>query len=75
MKVRLATRGSALALIQAHAVADRLKVAVPDLEVEIVTASTPGDRDKSTPLTTLGQGDTVTRLSRGDPLWSSSRSL
>jgi hydroxymethylbilane synthase len=56
MLLRLATRGSALALIQAHAVADRLKVAVPDLEVEIVTASTPGDRDKWTPLTTLGQG-------------------
>ena len=28
----------------------------PDFSFEIVTASTPGDRDKQTPLTTLGQG-------------------
>lgn len=54
--LRLATRGSALALIQARAVASLLESAVPVLTVEIVTASTPGDRDKCTPLTTLGQG-------------------
>jgi hydroxymethylbilane synthase len=28
----------------------------PDLRFEVVTATTPGDRDKQTPLTTLGQG-------------------
>jgi hydroxymethylbilane synthase len=37
-------------------VASLLEAVAPGLSVEIVTASTPGDRDKRTPLTTLGQG-------------------
>jgi hydroxymethylbilane synthase len=55
-RVRIATRGSVLALRQTEWVADRLRAAWPDLVVELVTASTPGDRDKQTPLTALGQG-------------------
>jgi hydroxymethylbilane synthase len=54
--LRLATRGSVLALIQARTVADLLESASPGLTVEVVPVSTPGDRDKRTPLTTLGQG-------------------
>lgn len=53
---RVVTRGSQLALIQTRLVVDRLTKRWPDLRFEVVTASTPGDRDKQTPLTTLGQG-------------------
>jgi hydroxymethylbilane synthase len=54
--VRVVTRGSPLALIQTRLVVDLLAKRWPDLQFEVVTASTPGDRDKQTPLTTLGQG-------------------
>lgn len=54
--LRIATRGSALALRQTEWVADRLRAAWPALRVELVPASTAGDRDKQTPLTSLGQG-------------------
>ena len=54
--IRVVTRQSALALTQTRWVIDRLRAALPGLEAELVFASTPGDRDKSTPLTTLGQG-------------------
>ena len=54
--VRVATRASALALAQTRWVVDRLRSAWPGLEVELVPASTPGDRDKQTPLTSLGEG-------------------
>ena len=54
--VRVVTRGSQLALIQTQLVVDLLAQRWPDLRFEVVTASTPGDRDKQTPLTTLGQG-------------------
>jgi hydroxymethylbilane synthase len=54
--VRVVTRGSKLALIQTQMVVDLLAKRWPDLQFEVVTASTPGDRDKQTPLTTLGQG-------------------
>jgi hydroxymethylbilane synthase len=37
-------------------VAERLRAAWPRLVVDLVPASTPGDRDKQTPLTSLGQG-------------------
>jgi hydroxymethylbilane synthase len=50
------TRGSTLALIQTRQVIALLERHWPDYQFEIVTASTPGDRDKQTPLTTLGQG-------------------
>jgi hydroxymethylbilane synthase len=56
LTLRVATRGSQLALIQTNLVIDLLAVRWPEVRFEIVTASTPGDRDKQTPLTTLGQG-------------------
>jgi hydroxymethylbilane synthase len=43
-------------LIQTGLVVDLLAARWPNLTFEVVTASTPGDRDKQTPLTTLGQG-------------------
>ena len=54
--LRVVTRGSQLALIQTGMVVDALAARWPEVTFEIVTASTPGDRDKQTPLTTLGQG-------------------
>ncbi|MBA2448728.1 MAG: hydroxymethylbilane synthase [Chloroflexi bacterium] len=54
--LRIATRGSALALRQTEWVADRLRAAWSGARVELVSASTAGDRDKQTPLTSLGQG-------------------
>jgi hydroxymethylbilane synthase len=42
--VRLGTRGSRLALAQAHAVRDRLTKSAPALRVEIVVIQTSGDR-------------------------------
>jgi hydroxymethylbilane synthase len=54
--LRVVTRGSQLALIQTGLVVDVLAARWPGVSFEVVTASTPGDRDKQTPLTTLGQG-------------------
>jgi hydroxymethylbilane synthase len=54
--IRVVTRGSQLALIQTGLVVDVLAARWPNLTFEVVTASTAGDRDKQTPLTTLGQG-------------------
>ena len=54
--VRVVTRGSPLALIQTGMVVDLLTARWPSRRFVVVTASTPGDRDKHTPLTTLGQG-------------------
>lgn len=48
--LRLGTRGSALALAQAHLVASRLQSAAPSLTVEVVTITTAGDTDQATPL-------------------------
>jgi hydroxymethylbilane synthase len=52
--LRLGTRGSALALWQARRVQERLEQAHPGLDCELVIVSTQGDRDKTTPLATLG---------------------
>lgn len=48
--VRIATRGSRLALIQTELVAALLREHNPGVEVEVVTVVTAGDRDQSTPL-------------------------
>jgi len=48
--LRLATRGSRLALVQTSLVADLLRRAHPTLEVEVIEVLTAGDRDQSTPL-------------------------
>lgn len=52
--VRIATRGSALALWQAHHVQSMLLESGACAQVEIVVVSTPGDRDKMTPLHEIG---------------------
>ena len=50
--IRLGTRGSALAMVQARDVARRLEAA--GHAVEIVVQSTSGDRDKSSPFAAVG---------------------
>jgi hydroxymethylbilane synthase len=55
--IRIGTRGSPLALAQAHEVRDRLLAAHPHLHnagIEIVTVSTKGDRVQDRPLSELG---------------------
>jgi hydroxymethylbilane synthase len=44
-RIRIATRGSKLALRQTNLVADLLRAAHPELEVEIQVVTTTGDRD------------------------------
>jgi hydroxymethylbilane synthase len=50
-RLRLATRGSPLALAQSRLVADALRRLHRGLQVDLVTITTRGDRDRSTPLT------------------------
>jgi hydroxymethylbilane synthase len=52
--VRVATRGSALARWQANYVADLLRDADPDLDVELVVVRTTGDERADVPLHTIG---------------------
>jgi hydroxymethylbilane synthase len=52
--LRLATRGSALALAQSRIVADGLRAAWPELGVELVTVVTEGDRRRDVPAAALG---------------------
>jgi hydroxymethylbilane synthase len=52
--LRLATRGSALALAQSRLVVDGLRTAWPELRVELVTVVTEGDRRRDVPAAALG---------------------
>jgi hydroxymethylbilane synthase len=52
-RIRIATRRSELALTQARWVADRIQLAHPQLDVELVEVVTMGDRDTTSPVTTL----------------------
>ncbi len=52
--MRLATRGSALARWQASYVADRIRVAAPGTDVELVVVETTGDRRQDRPVWELG---------------------
>jgi hydroxymethylbilane synthase len=52
--LRLATRGSALALAQSKLVADALVAADATVDVEFVQVQTEGDTDRTTPLRVLG---------------------
>jgi hydroxymethylbilane synthase len=52
--LRLATRGSTLALAQSRLVVDGLQAAWPELRVELVTVVTEGDRRRDVPAATLG---------------------
>src|ERR1700722_596990 len=61
--IRLATRGSPLALRQAELVSELLRQAHPDLAVEPLVVRTRGDRDASAPLDQIGgQGVFVTEV-------------
>lgn len=59
--VRIATRGSRLALWQAEHVAELIRGAVPNTTVELVLVSTAGDRDRLSPLTQFGGEGAFTR--------------
>jgi len=52
--LRIATRKSPLALWQAHYVRDMLKHHHPELEIELVTMTTQGDKILDTPLAKVG---------------------
>lgn len=52
--LRVATRGSALALWQAEHVVGMLQSVEPSLAIELVIVESLGDRDKSTPIEQLG---------------------
>jgi len=54
VRIRLATRGSALALAQVELATAALRAYQPDIEVEVVEVSTKGDQDRETSLRLLG---------------------
>lgn len=54
MVLRIGTRASKLALAQAQWVLKRISAEYPDLEVELVTVTTKGDRVRDRPLSTIG---------------------
>jgi hydroxymethylbilane synthase len=54
MLIRLGSRGSRLALIQAELAADALRAASADVDVAIVPITTAGDRDRSKPFGEIG---------------------
>ncbi len=53
MKIRVLSRKSDLAIIQAYEFGDYLKTKFPDIEIEYLTKSTSGDRDLTTPLSEM----------------------
>lgn len=53
-KIRIGTRKSRLALVQTNMVVRELKRSYPDIETEIITVSTKGDRIIDRPLTEIG---------------------
>jgi hydroxymethylbilane synthase len=59
--VRLATRGSALALNQARIAAHHIEAAFPAVRAELVTVRTTGDRNDSLPLTEPGDKSVFVR--------------
>jgi hydroxymethylbilane synthase len=66
LPLRLGSRGSALALWQAHHVADRLRAAWPGLAVDITIIKTEGDQRTDIPLTaSFGKGVFVREIEDG----------
>ena len=55
MLIRLASRGSRLALTQAELAAERLREAEPELRIALVPIATAGDRDRSRPFGEIGE--------------------
>ena len=55
MILRLASRGSRLALTQAELAAERLREANPALDIALVPMTTAGDRDRSRPFGEIGE--------------------
>lgn len=51
--LRIATRGSRLAMKQSNLVADRLRAAHPGLQTELIIITTSGDLDQTSPVATL----------------------
>ncbi len=63
MNLKIGTRGSKLALTQTNFVADKLKKAIPDAEIEICVIKTSGDIMQDVSLLTIGgQGVFVKEL-------------
>ena len=61
MSLRIATRGSGLALKQTQRVAELISQISPEIELETLIVSTAGDRDQKTSIQELGgQGVFVT---------------
>ena len=54
LRLRIASRGSPLALWQANHVAASLAAEVPGVDVEVVVVSTEGDRRRDVPLSEIG---------------------
>jgi hydroxymethylbilane synthase len=65
-QVNIGTRNSALAQIQARAVAAALKKAHPERTYNICPVVVEGDRDKITPLQQLSQGENAKSLWTGE---------
>lgn len=59
--IRIGSRGSALALWQAHHVRDRLTHAHPDLDVQIEIIQTTGDKIADVPLSKIGDKGLFTK--------------
>ncbi len=62
--VTLGTRGSALALVQARAVAAALSAVEPGLNIRIETVSSAGDASPDAPIASLGVGAFTSALER-----------
>ena len=60
-RIRIATRRSRLAMVQAQSVADALRLSAPDLHVELVGITTRGDRDRSPMLAAAGGKDSFVK--------------
>lgn len=61
--IRIATRASALALAQTQIVGEAIKQQCPQVDVEVKTISTAGDRDRVSPLWTMsGTGFFTTQV-------------
>jgi len=62
--LRIATRGSKLALRQTQMIAELLRGVAPDLDIEVVTVSTTGDRDSRPYAEIGGKGLFMTEVER-----------